>query len=484
MNQYLVWIRRDLRLDDHTALFEAMRLSKNNEQKQCGHIVFVFDTEILNKIINKKDQRVSFIMQGLMEIQEELSLIGCNLHILVGDPQKLIPKFCKEYKITDLFFNRDYENYAYLRDLKIKKSLKNLNVSIHNFKDHVIFEKHEVLTQKNEHYKVFTPYKNQWLKKLLLTKDNFKKFSIKETDLKFFLKENHKVFIDKDLYKEIGMESVSPFVSGGRKNALKKLKTFKKKIEEYKKNRDIPSTEGTSSLSPYIRHGMLSIREMLSLATSKESPGHQCWLNEIIWRDFYQMILAVFPHVAKECFKREYNQIIWPGKKTHFKKWCQGQTGVPIVDAAQRCLNETGTMPNRLRMVSASYLCKILLVDWKWGEEYFAQKLLDFDFAANNGGWQWCASTGCDAQPYFRIFNPYNQSRRFDPNGIFIRKYCPELSYFTNEDIHRPENNSPQVQLESQCIVGQHYPYPLENYESQRQKAILLFKNVFTLSTT
>lgn len=480
MKEFLIWIRRDIRLFDHTALSYAINDAKEQGIKGHGHLVFVLDQVILNKLQDKKDQRLSFILEGLMEIQNDLKKINCNFHLLIGDPKKEIPLLCKRLKITDLYFNRDYDPYAISRDLQIKKLLTIKNITIHDYKDHVIFEKHEVLTQKLKYYQVFTPYKNQWIKNYINDSQNFKILKTTSRDLEYFLKKDTQTHHMKNILNSIGFIYNAPFISGGRANGLRLLEKFKKKIHDYKDNRDFINSNGTSMLSPFIRHGMISIREMLELAVQNNSLGSQAWQNEIIWRDFYQMILSAFPYVTERPFKLQYQKLIWPGVKDDFYKWCNGVTGVPIVDAAQRCLNATGTMPNRLRMISASYLCKILLIDWRLGEKYFAKKLLDYDLAANNGGWQWSASTGCDAQPYFRIFNPYQQSLRYDHEGLFIKKFCPELSGFDSKSIHRPDISPLIVQLNAQCVIGEQYPLPIQNYEAQRQIAISLFKNFRT----
>jgi deoxyribodipyrimidine photo-lyase len=259
---------------------------------------------------------------------------------------------------------------------------------------------------------------------------------------------------------------------------LNKLKHFREFISNYKEARDIPALEQTSNLSTYIRMGNLSIRDMIRLSVEKNNEGYATWLSEIIWRDFYHMILDAFPRVDKHCFRSEYDDIKWLGSADHFEKWCDGQTGYPLVDSAMRCLNATGLMHNRLRMVVASFLTKTLLIDWRLGERYFAEKLLDYDMAANNGGWQWSASTGVDAQPYFRIFNPYNQSEKFDPQGLFIRQWCPELAHFSNKSIHSPHDTEMNEQLKAQCFIGKDYPHPIVAYKQQRERALNMYKAV------
>jgi deoxyribodipyrimidine photo-lyase len=312
-------------------------------------------------------------------------------------------------------------------------------------------------------YKVFTPYKNNWLHQFESNNKSIPDYECLMKNIRKF--DNPDSILNKDWFKVIGFKENPPLLPGGTKEALKRIKRFEEVISDYKEARNFPAVDGTSSISVYIRFGNISVRDLIRTAASKRSEGAATWLSEIIWRDFYQMILDQFPHVADGSFKKEYDKIQWQGSDSHFKKWCQGETGVPIVDAAMRCLNATGCMHNRLRMIVASYLIKILLVDWQKGEKYFAIKLLDFDLAANNGGWQWSSSSGCDAQPYFRIFNPYTQSEKFDPKGEFIRIWCPELKTLSNKEIHRPEK-----------IPG--YPEPLVNYELNRLKALKMYEAV------
>jgi deoxyribodipyrimidine photo-lyase len=470
MIKNLCWVRRDLRLHDHHALSAAL---KNGEET---YVVFIFDNQILNKLSDKKDKRITLIMDALAEMEEILAVHGSSLIIRFGDPKIEIPKLVDELKINALYFNRDYEPYAKARDSFVEKTLLKKNIEVHHFKDHVIFEKNEVLTGSREVYKVFTPYKNKWL-------EHFRAQESVVPDYKCNLKklarfQNADSIKSKDWNKEIGFSKADVIISGGTLQAKKKLQAFKKNIDRYKEARDIPSLNLTSMLSPYIRFGNISIRDMIRAATeADENEGSSTWLSEIIWRDFYQVILDVYPKIETHCFKQNYDQIKWIGKKEHFELWCIGQTGYPIVDAAMRCLNETGFMHNRLRMVVASFLTKTLLIDWRAGEKYFAEKLLDYDLAANNGGWQWSASTGVDAQPYFRIFNPYNQSEKFDEEGKFIKIWCPELKGF-NKKIHYPHEADMLEQAQANCVLGKDYPFPIVAYKVQKEKALLMFKAI------
>ena len=470
MKRALTWIRRDLRLHDHHAL--SMALKEADEV----YIVFIFDEVILNKLTDNNDSRVTLIMESLQEIEAELQKHNSSLLISYGDPVIEIPKLVEKYKIDGLYFNRDYEPYAKARDKKIEKILMDKKISVSTFKDHVFFESHEVKNGSDEIYKVFTPYKKKWIENFKSQEENIPEYKCSLKKLAPF--NNPKNILKHDWFKEIGFSSNPAIIQGGSKKALKRLSAFKSDIDNYKEARDIPALEQTSNLSPYIRMGNLSIRDMIRLAVEKNNSGYETWLSEIIWRDFYQVILDVYPNVEKKCFRPEYDNIKWLGSPLDFKKWCEGQTGYPLVDAAMRCLNATGTMHNRLRMVVASFLTKTLLIDWRSGEKYFAHKLLDYDMAANNGGWQWSASTGVDAQPYFRIFNPYNQSEKFDPKGIFIRQWCPELKDFSNKSIHSPHDTELDEQFIANCFIGRDYPDPIVGYKSQRERALSMYKAV------
>ena len=451
----LCWIRRDLRLHDHYALSQALKSGETL-------VTFIFDDEILSKLKNKSDKRITFIYDSLIEIEHELQKKGSSLLVRFGSPQEEIPKICQEFKITHLFFNRDYEPYAKKRDEAVTKKLKSLGIEVENFKDSVFHEKQEVLTGSGSLYKVFTPYKNKWLEKFEASEKLIPEYKCALKNL--YQYQNKKNILEINWYDIIGFKETSSPLRGGTKAAFKLLEKFGTHIRRYKDERDFPAIEGTSNLSVHIRFGTLSLRDMLREGFSEKSEGSSTWISELVWRDFYQMILDTHPYIEKESFKREYDQIKWLGKDEHFKAWCEGQTGFPIVDAAMRCLNETGMMHNRLRMIVASFLCKILLVDWRKGERYFAEKLLDFDLAANNGGWQWSSSSGCDAQPYFRIFNPYTQSEKFDETGEFIKKWVPELASASKKEIHRPDG-----------LLFSHYARPIVSYEANRVKCLEMY---------
>ncbi len=470
----LVWLRRDLRLHDHHALKIAL------DSGELTALVFIFDPLILNLLTNKHDRRLTFIIESLEEIEKKLNDYGSSLIIRIGNPIEVWPVLVEEFQTKKVFFNRDYEPYAKKRDDEVTKLLKKKNVQVENYKDHVFFEKHEVLSQSREIYKVFTPYKNKWLEIFKAQDSHIPEY---KTNLKnLFITKPLNTLLKNDLHLELGFVRMQDnLLKGGTSHALKRLQEFKDDIDQYDEWRNIPALNKTSNLSVYIRHGNLSVRDMLrlphSILSKQKNDGANVWMSEIIWRDFYQMILDVYPKVEKSCFKPQYDNVKWVNNKEHFKAWCEGNTGYPIVDSAMRCLNETGMMNNRLRMVVASFLCKTLLIDWRWGEKYFAEKLLDFDLAANNGGWQWSASTGVDAQPYFRIFNPYSQSEKFDPDGEFIKTWCIELSHFDKKTIHSPHDTDFVEQAKAQCVIGKDYPHPIVAYKIQREKALTMYKS-------
>lgn len=421
----LCWIRRDLRLHDHAALSAALASGET-------HLVFVFDPYILGPLEDKQDRRVTFIYRSLQEIEASLQKKGSSLHVVYGKPEEEIPRLARKLEVDSVFTNRDYEPYAKKRDEKVKKNLEKLGIDFKQFKDTVIFEKHEVVTGSGGTYKVFTPYKNKWIQLFEKQDRMVPEFKCPLKNLAHF--QNHKNILEHDWYREIGFtETHLPLVPGTRE-ALRRLKRFQDKMDDYQTMRNYPAKTATSGLSPYLRFGNLSVRDMVRVANDPT------WLSEIIWREFFQMILDAYPRVVQGAFRPEFDKIKWREEPQHFKLWCEGKTGFSLIDAAMRCLNETGLMHNRLRMVVASFLCKTLLIDWRLGEQYFAEKLLDFELASNNGGWQWCAGTGADAQPYFRIFNPYTQSEKFDPDHEFTNKWCPDpvppiVSYEKNRQL-------------------------------------------------
>jgi len=396
----LFWFRRDLRISDNAGLYASLRNGKNVLP------VFIFDTQILDKLDDKRDRRVDFLHQALEELKMQLEKMGASLLVLRGDPMEIF----SQLHPRAVYCNHDYEPYAVLRDQKVKESLADRGIEFHSFKDQVVFEKKEVVKDDGSPYTVFTPYSKKW--KSTLT-DFFVKSYPTE---KYFSNFTRLAPLTFPSLEEIGFEkSNTIFVE---------RKIPQRIIENYHLTRDYPAQQGTSRLSVHLRFGTVSIRKVVAVARQK----NQTWLNELIWRDFYHAILWHFPRVETKAFKPAYDFIAWRNDEKEFAAWCNGRTGYPIVDAGMRELNATGYMHNRVRMIVASFLTKHLLIDWRWGEAYFAKKLLDFDLAANNGGWQWAAGCGCDAAPYFRVFNPLLQTEKFDPQLDYIKKWIPELS--------------------------------------------------------
>ena len=457
MSRALCWIRRDLRLADNRALFEACA---NNDQVV---VVFVFDSIILDQLENKSDRRVTFIMQSLAEVDAGLREQGSALIVLYGDPVEVLPALAAQLEAQAVITARDFEPYALKRDQVVHSVLSNQEIDFQTVKDQVIFEKGEILSKTGAPFRIFTPFSRRWLERF----DGQVDAQEYAPDLTMLMpSDNHnQLSIGLD-YAAIGFQQNDPWLPAGERAGNKALRTFENKIDGYGEARDIPSMDGTSFLSVHLRFGMISVREAVRTAVQHDSPGAKKWLFELIWREFYQDILANNPHVVATTFDPVYKNMVWPGLDEHFVAWKQGQTGYPIIDAAMRCFAETGWMHNRLRMIVASFLTKDLLVDYRKGEAYFAAHLLDFDLASNNGGWQWAASVGCDAQPYFRIFNPYLQSQKFDTEGKFIRQWVPELVGLDSRSIHEPS--------EMEAIMCG-YPLPIVDHYVQRQLAIALF---------
>ncbi|MDE2077101.1 MAG: deoxyribodipyrimidine photo-lyase [Burkholderiales bacterium] len=440
----LVWFRRDLRCTDHAALYYALKGAK---RVWCA---FVLDTDILDPL-PRQDRRVSFILKSLQELHQglqDLSRGAGGLVVRHGSSRDVIPRLAAQLGVQAVFANHDDDPMALARDAAIRGKLSDIGAALYTTKDHVIFERNEVLTGQGTPYGVFTPYKKAWLNKV----DDFylKPYPIQPyanalAPIPADLAGWHVGGMAVPSEADIGFEPCPDLkIPCGMSGAQQLLDDFLHRIEHYHETRDFPGVKGPSYLSTHLRFGTLSIRQAASMAHKRaqlKSEGAQTWLSELIWRDFYHQILFHHPHVIDHSYKREYDKIKWASGATanaHFKAWCQGLTGYPLVDAAMRQLNQTGYMHNRLRMVTASFLTKDLGIDWRRGAAYFAEQLLDFDLAANNGGWQWAASTGCDAQPYFRIFNPISQSKKFDPAGKFIRRYVPELAELPDAAIHAP----------------------------------------------
>ena len=429
-----MWMRRDLRLEDNAALYHALR-SGNKVLP-----IFIFDKNILGRLENKKDARVYFIYNVLKKLKERLQKLNSDLKVYYGNPEEIWIDILNKYEVTSVYVNRDYESYAIKRDNHIHSLLEKRLVKLLTFKDQVIFEGREVLKEDGNPYVVFTPYKRKWYDKLnskgQYSQSYYAKSYPSEKYANNFLKINPQAMLGLD---EIGFEETIISIPSATVN--------QKVIREYDQQRNFPAINGTSKLGIHFRFGTISIREKLRKAMKLSD----VFTSELIWRDFYSQILQHFPHVEKNAFREKYERVDWLNNEDDFEKWCNGQTGYPLVDAGMRQLNQTGFMHNRVRMITASFLTKHLLIDWRWGEAYFASKLLDYDLASNNGGWQWAAGCGTDAAPYFRIFNPETQMKKFDPNLIYIKEYIPEFG-------------------------TSNYPEPMVDHKKARERCLTVYK--------
>ena len=481
MNRYdqgLMWFRRDLRTDDNAALHHALR--------QCRRLwcVFVFDTDILDGL-PRADRRVEFIHASVVELDDRLRELGqaaghedTGLIVRHARAQEDIPALAQRLHVQAVFANHDDEPASHARDAHVRGQLAHAGIVFHGHKDHVIFERREVLTQSGHPYGVFTPYKNAWLKQV----DSFylraypvERYAASLAPLPPGLDAPMPRLSDID-FEPTNLTRL-PMPTGER-GAQQLLDDFVERIDRYEATRNFPAVKGPSYLSVHLRFGTVSIRRLASIAYQMHLQGMQgasTWLSELIWRDFYHQILANFPHVVEKAFKPEYDHIKFEhGKHAHelFAAWCEGRTGYPLVDAAMAQINQTGYMHNRLRMVVASFLVKDLGIHWQWGERYFAEKLIDFDLAANNGGWQWASSSGCDAQPWFRIFNPVTQSEKFDPQGKFIRRYLPQLAQLPDAAIHAPWTARELERVGAGVELGKTYPQPIVDHALARERTL------------
>jgi len=419
------WFRRDLRFSDNCGLFHALRSDLPVLP------LFIFDKNILDPLPSR-DARVTFIRHTLENMQNELSRQGRSLMVRYGRPSEIFKDLCQTYDIREVYTNHDYEPYAQKRDLEIETLLKKRNIDFRTFKDQVIFEKREILTRNDKPFTVYTPYRKTW--QAHITPGDIAPYS-SETMIKNF----HKVEPQPmPTLAEMGFEPFDLYIPP--------IDPPEDILHRYDRQRDYPAISGTSRLGVHLRFGTVSVRRMVE----KAMLFNDTWLSELVWREFFMMILANFPHVVDQPFNPKYAHIPWRDDNENFIRWCEGQTGYPIVDAGMRELNQTGFMHNRVRMITASFLTKHLLIDWRSGERYFAKKLLDYDLSANNGNWQWAAGCGCDAAPYFRIFNPYLQTERFDPDHTYIRKWVPEFE--------KPE-----------------YPQPIVEHKFARARALAVY---------
>jgi deoxyribodipyrimidine photo-lyase len=437
--------------------------------------VFVFDRAILEPL-PRADRRVEFIHASLLALDAELAQRGGGLIVLRGDPAEEIPRLARELAVQAVHANHDDEPYARARDARVGAALRKIGVELRTCKDHVIFERDEVLTASGAPFRVFTPYKNAWLRSLL------------PDALAAHVTDGHAGQLAPPPANQPGVPGLADLgfvptnifelVAPGSRGAEQQFREFLSRIDRYHESRDYPAVQGPSYLSVHLRFGTISIRACARAAYERieaSSTGAAVWLSELIWRDFYHQVLYHHPHVVERAFRHDYDAVQWErGEHADrlFAAWCDGRTGYPLVDAALRQLNSTGYMHNRLRMVAASFLTKDLGIDWRRGERYFALHLNDFDLAANNGGWQWAASTGCDAQPNFRIFNPVGQSEKFDPDGQFIRRYVPELAGLSAPAIHAPWLAAPGELAAAGIEIGRSYPVPIVDHKLARRRTL------------
>ena len=473
----LMWFRRDLRLEDNATLSLAVQSCRRL------HAVFVFDREILDAL-PRADRRVEFIRESLCELDAALRQAGgapgTGLIVRHGVASDEIAALARSLGVQAVFAGRDYEPQALARDARVLGALADAGIVLHTCKDHVVFEAREILTQSGTPYGVFTPYKNNWLARVtphdLQSRDAPGLAQVLAPRPPSWQQPVHSL-------AELGFEPTNLQalkIPTGARGGQALLEDFFGRMDDYHETRDFPAVKGPSYLSMHLRFGTVSIRRLAALALQRQvqgSRGAAVWLSELIWRDFYVQILANFPHVAQGGFKPAYDAIVWEkGARAQalFAAWCEGRTGYPLVDAAMAQINQTGYMHNRLRMVAGSFLVKDLGIDWRWGERYFATHLNDFDLSANNGGWQWVSSSGCDAQPYFRIFNPVSQSERFDPDGKFIRRYLPQLAQLPTKALHAPWTAKP-LELDMAGVqLGRDYPQPLVAHDEARALTLAL----------
>ena len=437
------------------------------------HCAFVFDREILDTLPSRRDRRVEFIHRSLGELAADLERAGGDLVVLHDRARDAIPALAERLGVDAVFTNGDYEPLAIARDDAVERRLAARGRKLHRAKDHVVFEKDEVVTKGGKPFAVFTPYRTAWLAKL--DRFHLEAHPVRRHAARFARApfEHGRPSLASLGFEETDLAS-SP-LGAGASGALRLLEDFVPRMQAYHEARDFPAVKGPSYLSTHNRFGTVSIRELARRAFGREGEGAATWLSELAWRDFFVQVLWHHPRVEKEAFRAEFAGLPWPNDAGLFAAWCEARTGYPLVDAAMTQLETTGFMHNRLRMVVASFLCKDLLVDWRLGERHFAAKLNDYDLAANVGNWQWAASTGCDAQPYFRIFNPVTQSERFDPGGRFIRRYVPALSRVPDKHVHAPWTMPQGEQDASGCRIGRDYPAPVVDHAVQREKALALY---------
>jgi deoxyribodipyrimidine photo-lyase len=469
------WFRRDLRLNDNTALAAAA-----HDSGGAVAPVFVLDDAILQGRWTSPN-RTAFLLACLNALDADLRAQGSRLIVRRGNPQTVLPQLVSDLGASGVYWNHDYTPYAIRRDTALKTSLRDAGFSAQSFKDAVIFEMNEVATQQGRPYTVYTPYARSW-RRLLEERGAPTQAAPQLT----YSAEQRQALADHaqplPTLADLGMSTAITLPAAGETAAQEQLQRFvsaRSGLAAYADRRNLMGEAGTSRLSPQLRLGTLSVRHCVQMArTQAAGAGADAWIGELIWRDFYVQVLYHHPHVLSGAFKPLYNDLAWENDPALFEAWKAGRTGYPVVDAAMRQLTQEGWMHNRARMIVASFLTKDLLIDWRWGETHFMQQLLDGDPAANNGGWQWAASTGTDAQPYFRIFNPASQGAKFDPEGAYVRRYVPELVNVPNKYIHAPHTMAPADQIRADMQVGRDYPAPIVDHKERRERALTLYNAV------
>jgi deoxyribodipyrimidine photo-lyase len=477
----LFWFRRDLRVEDNAALAAALASAR---RVWC---VFVFDRDILDVLPRREDRRVEFIHASLAELDARLRERGGGLIVHHAPAREAIPPIARALGVQAVYANHDDEPAARARDAAVAAALSSFGAELRTRKDHVLFERREVLTGAGTVFGVFTPYHNAWLRRLAAEPHCLQAYRFEPGAGQLQPPPGGQTGLADWPLERIGFVPTGLRERGvvaGASGAQAALAAFLPRIGQYHARRDFPAQPGTSGLSVHLRFGTLSIRHALREAQRRiepqggETEGAKVWRAELAWRDFYAMILSQHPHVVEHAWRREYDRLEFENDPRLFDAWCEARTGYPIVDAAMRQILDTGYMHNRLRMIVASFLVKDLLVDWRRGERFFAEHLIDFDLASNNGGWQWAASTGCDAQPYFRIFNPVSQSERFDPDGLFIRRMLPVLDRVPLRHLHAPWTLSPLEQQAAGCVIGRDYPAPVVDHAERRLRALAIYKKI------
>lgn len=467
MDTALIWFRRDLRLHDNAAFHQALQAARR------VRAAFVFDTDILDGLEDRADRRVEFIWRAVAELKAALEGRGGTLHVLHGSARERIPAFAAACGAGAVFAARDHEPFARARDDAVAAALAADGRGLVLVKDQVVFDTDEVLTAAGRPFHVFTPYKRAWLARL------------QRGDVAAWPVEDGPGRLASEPPAALpGLEALgfrATDLAGlklvpGAAGARAALDDFRARMGLYRARRDFPAVKGPSYLSVHLRFGTLSIREAVRAALETGGEGAETWLSELIWREFYQMLLWHYPETVDHAFQRKYETIAWPDPPGHFQAWAEARTGYPIVDAAMRQLEQSGYMHNRLRMIAASFLVKDLHVDWRLGERHFARKLIDYDQAANVGGWQWSAGVGTDAQPWFRIFNPVTQSEKFDPEGNFIRRYLPELAAVPDRFIHAPWKMNAAQRSACGVVIGRDYPPPLVDHAQARALTLALYR--------